>query len=202
MIRLANGGELTRAEWINFVGGADWWREGDDEEYSIPLSGAPRQHVARYLEIAISGFEAADRLNSDKNLKEPENALRQRIAFFHDLQNTTATIASNSVLIAPLWIPGGGRVDCVIANGIGSALAYALLLFCDERLPLGRSLCRCRFSECSQFFFKKAARGGRSGAPVRKYCCDDHKIEGNRERSRELQRKKRRQLNRKQEIAK
>lgn len=158
LLAAANGEPLTGQQWNQLVG----------VRVQFGIDG---RHVA-LPEDARVGLVASLRL-----IVEGRPADRTALA------NDAASIAASNVIISPEFSPKHGRRDRVIATGMPGAIAFGLWLLLDPKRPFGRDLCRCQYSECLQFFFKRPAAGG-VGAPGRRYCSASHAELGDREKAR------------------
>jgi hypothetical protein len=88
--------------------------------------------------------------------------------------------AGDKVLIKPLTRIEGGKLRTVyrwVSLGPKSALGRVLVLLCDPESTHGDDLRRCQWDPCGKFFFLQRTTGG---APMRGYCCAEHRDEGTR----------------------
>src|SRR5262249_5811251 len=74
------------------------------------------------------------------------------------------------VLISPTWVRGQRR-DRIVTASIEDALRYGLFLISERT-----DLCRCRWSGCNRFFFRRITGRGR---PRRD--CPEHTVQAGRE---------------------
>lgn len=156
---LANGKYVTGARWsqligVQFVAGAD--------SLEVPFPATARADLRKMLTFITDG------------------TAKER----GELERWAAEQASTSVLISPSWSIEHGRRDRVIAANMTAAVVYGIWLLSDRRGEFEGTLCRCRYSKCGRFFFKRLGKSG-LGAPWRRYCSARHRQLADREQARE-----------------
>jgi hypothetical protein len=162
LIAAANGHGLSREQWNQLVG------------LVVVSGGPPLIHLPEPTRQGVLGVLAE--IEKGRNLVE--------------LRRLAAESASRSVVLVPSWHQGTRR-DRIVATGMPGALAFTLWLLLDPQRPFGSDLCRCQYSACRQFFFRRPAKGG-IGAPRRRYCSDGHAKAADTEQAAERMRRTRR----------
>jgi hypothetical protein len=90
-----------------------------------------------------------------------------------DLANTIYQ-AGARITIQPTYLVSAKGVEVHYRHhpaDLDAALGYVLMMFLDSKRPYGRDLCRCKISECGNFFLAIKPKTGR---PRRDYCCQAH----------------------------
>jgi hypothetical protein len=147
ILQIANGAELTGFQWNQFVG-LSIMNMPDKFKFAAPPGRIA--WLKKSLTLFVDGDRSARRAFSEAASKD---------------------LNSNRIIIIPSYSAEHDRQDRVIATGVNSALVYGLWLLSDPALRYAENLCKCRYSECGAFFFKRHKTGG---APIRLSCRDAH----------------------------
>lgn len=162
LVDAANRKKLSGTKWNQLVG---LQIQKNRDQDKVALREDVRDGLADVLNLMAEGT------NRDRA------AIREQVG----------KVVQRSVVLVPTWTATGRR-DQLIATGIPGAIAYGIHLLSTEFDGL---LCRCQYSKCRKFFFKRKGKGGR-GARRRKYCTTKHGELGDREKAAERMRQKRR----------
>jgi hypothetical protein len=149
LVRVANGDRVTAAQWNSLLGADALLMNG-----TIALADS----VASDLRDALSDIVSGSRSELAK------------------LRRACADIASNRALVVPAWSASGSRIDRYVFHDMKGALAYALLLFLDPKLPYFDALGRCKYEPCHRFYL----RDRKPGQPP-KFCCAEHSEQHDRD---------------------
>jgi hypothetical protein len=163
LIAFANGNKLPARQWNQLVGLRVI--KGKDE-YPAALPDAMRSMLVSSLDVITAG--------SDAQRKELLYALND--------------VVDGGVLLAPSR--SNDKKTRVITRAMSGGVAYALWVLLEGKDELGKELCRCNYSQCRHFFFKRREKN-RRGAPSYMYCTPRCGKDGDREKARERMRERR-----------
>lgn len=169
LLGAANGESFPVREWSRICG--------------APLTGGPLHvegsswsHWSGQLVALVEQARLPLRAALTALIREPDTAVPEIFA-------NAAAITDGRVLRVMEIAENGAVRDRVIAHSIGAALIFALSLFLDAAYR--RLLRQCEWPTCGNFAFGSPPKT--RGQPAKFYCSKEHRMNHQREQSRQRQ---------------